>query len=158
MTKTASNEAANTRVDSLKQYIKDIESGKIEFTTERVELEKQVKDLKGDLQTAKDIRKNENKDFVAAETEMKQAVAALKEAIKTIDDATKGSLAQTGNYLGMLSTRHSVQKALSLGRGLLDAADEKYLDQILIDDVPKADWKKLNRKATFKMKYKKGSG
>jgi len=157
-TKTASNEAANSRIDTLKTYIKDIEAGKIEFTTERVDLEKQVKGLKDDLQQAKDLRESDNKDFIAAEKEMKMAIAALKEAIKTIDDATKGSLTQTRSYVGMLSTRHSVQKVMALGRGLLDAADMKYLDQILNDDVPKADWKKLNRKATFKMKYKKGSG
>jgi len=34
----------------------------------------------------------------------------------------------------------------------------KYLNALLNDDVPKADWKKLNRKATFKMKYKRRSG
>merc|ERR1719223_432641 len=86
------------------------------------------------------------------------AVAALKEAIKTIDDATKGSFTQKRSYMGMLAMRHNVQKAMTLGRALLDDKDVKYLNQLLSDDVPKPDWKKLNRKATFKMKYKKGSG
>lgn len=157
-TKTASNEAANTRIDGQKAYIKDIEAGKIEFTTERKDLEKQIAGLTDDLKVAKDMRESENKDFQAAEKEMKMAIAALKEAIKTINDATKGSFAQKRNYMGMLATRHSLQKAMSLGRALLDDADVKYLDQLLNGQVPKPDWKKLNRKATFKMKYKKGSG
>lgn len=157
-TKTASNEAANSRIDEQKTYIKDVDAGRITFTTEKVDLEKQIAGLTDDLKQAKDMRENENKDFVAAEKEMKMAVAALKEAIKTIDDATKGSFAQKRSYASMLTMRHSLQKAMSLGRALLADSDVKYLDQLLSDDVPKPDWKKLNRKATFKMKYKKGSG
>jgi peptidoglycan hydrolase CwlO-like protein len=157
-TKTASNEAAKSRIESQKQYIKDVDAGLHTFTTERTDLEKQHEELTADLSQAKTIRENEKKDFEAAEIEMKAAIAALKEATGTIEDATKGSLAQTRSYMGMLSTRHSIQKAMSLGRGLLNTADVKYLDNLLNDDVPKADWKKLNRKATFKMKYKKRSG
>lgn len=157
-TKTASNEAANSRIDEQKTYIKDVDAGRITFTTEKVDLEKQIAGLTDDLKQAKDMRENENKDFVAAEKEMKMAVAALKEAVKTIDDATKGSFAQKRSYASMLTMRHSLQKAMSLGRALLADSDVKYLDQLLSDDVPKPDWKKLNRKATFKMKYKKGSG
>jgi len=157
-TKTASNEAAKSRIDSLKNYIKDVDAGKIEFTTERKDLEKNVADLTKDLATAKSMRENEKKDFVAAESEMKMAVAALGKATKTIADATKGALVQKRSYLGMLALRHNVQKAMALGRGLLDKADMLYLDQLANDGVPKPDWKKLNRKATFKKKYTKRSG
>jgi len=156
-TKEASNDAAGTRVDSLKSYIADIEAGKIEFTTERQDLEKQIAGLTKDLEAAKTMRDNEHKDFLAAETEMKQAVSALDNAIKTIDAGTKGSLAQKRSYIDMLSTRHSIQKTMAFTRGLLDASDQKYLEQLLIDGEPK-DWKKLNRKATFKNKYKASSG
>jgi len=157
-TKTASNEAANSRIGNLNTYIADVEAGKITFTSENKDLGKQIAGLTDDLAQAETMRKTENKDFVAAKREMEMAVAALKEAVKTIDEATKGSFAQKRGYLGMLSTRHSVQKALVLGRALLDDTEVKYLEQLMSDDVPKADWKKLNRKATFKMKYKKGSG
>merc|ERR1712185_595296 len=33
-----------------------------------------------------------------------------------------------------------------------------FLQRLLSGEVPKADWKKLNRKSTFKMKYKARSG
>lgn len=158
-TKTASNEAATSRVDSLKTYIKDIEAGKIEFTTERQDLEKQVAGLSKDLETAKTMREAEKKDFEAAEAEMKQAITALDGAITTIEDGTKGSLAQTRSYVDMLDTRHSIQKAMAFASGLLDSDDTKYLQQVLNGEAPKdKDWKKLNRKATFKMKYAKSSG
>jgi len=157
-TKTASNDAAASRIDSMKTYIKDIDAGRIEFTTERQDLEKQVASLKKELEQAKAMRDQENKDFLAAETEMKQGVAALKSAIKTIEDGTKGSLAQTRSYIDMLSTRHSLQKSMAFARGFLGADDQKLLEQFITDDTPKPDWKKLNKKADHKMKYQKSSG
>jgi len=157
ITKTASNEAAGTRIDSLKTYIADIDAGRITFTTEEVDLQKQVADLKHDLESAKAMREAEEKDFKAAEAEMKQAVAALDSAITTMEDGTKGSLVQQRTYLGMLNTRRSLQKTIAFTHGLLDASEQKYLQQLLSDDEPK-DWKKLNRKATFKNKYKNSSG
>lgn len=159
VTKEASNAAAEGRIKELKAYIADIDAGKIEFTTERVDLEKQIKNLKEDLQIAKETRKNEHEDFVAAKSEMEMAIKALKKAIETINEATEGSFVQKPqDYAGLLATRHSLQKAVSLSRDLLDNADLLYLERLLNGDVPDVDWKKLNRKATFKMKYKKRSG
>jgi chromosome segregation ATPase len=156
-TKTASNDAANSRIDSQKTYIKDIEAGRIEFTTERVDLEKQIAGLTKDLEAAKTMRESEKKDFEAAETEMKQAISALDGAIKTIEEGTKGSLVQKKSYMDMLSTRHEIQKAIAFASGLLDSDEQKDLHQLLNGDEPK-DWKKLNKKATHKMKYTKSSG
>jgi len=41
-----------------------------------------------------------------------------------------------------------------LGHKVLTKADAFFLQKLLSGEVPKADWKKLNRKATFKMAYK----
>lgn len=157
-TKTASNDAAGSRVDSLKSYIADIEAGKIEFTTERVDLEKQINGLEKDLETAKTMRDNENKDYLAAKEEMEQAVAALDSAIKKIEEGT--ALAQTRSYSSMLSTRHSLQKSMVFARAFLDPVDQKVLQdfQQFLQDPNNPDWKKLNKKADFKMKYKASSG
>jgi len=43
--KTASNAAAKDRIESLEAYIDDIESGRIEFSSERTDLEAQIEDL-----------------------------------------------------------------------------------------------------------------
>merc|ERR1719454_631972 len=47
-----------------------------------------------------------------------------------------------------------ISRALQLGKKALSESDARFLEQVLHGDVQKPDWKKLNRKATFKMKYK----
>merc|ERR1719440_2347218 len=48
----------------------------------------------------------------------------------------------------------SLKHAVELGERFLGKADATFLKRILLGDVPTVDWKKLNRKATFKMSYK----
>jgi len=54
----------------------------------------------------------------------------------------------------------SLQTALTLGSKYLKPGDALFLQRLLSGDVevPQKDWKKLNRKADFKMKYKARSG
>merc|ERR1719379_1931657 len=66
--KTNSNDAAQSRIDELKSYIEDVESGEIEFTTERVDLEKAIKEYTRNMDNAKAIREKEKEDFEAAKT------------------------------------------------------------------------------------------
>merc|ERR1719440_2298546 len=47
-----------------------------------------------------------------------------------------------------------LKKAVEFGERFLAKADATFLKRMLLGDVPKVDWKKLNRKATFKMAYK----
>merc|ERR1719152_653055 len=47
-----------------------------------------------------------------------------------------------------------LRHAVDLGDRFLQKADSTFLRRVLLGEVPKADWKKLNRKATFKMAYK----
>merc|ERR1719217_1252192 len=48
----------------------------------------------------------------------------------------------------------ALKQAAELGERFLAKADAMFLKRVLLGDVPKVDWKKLNRKATFKMSYK----
>merc|ERR1719281_1358004 len=52
----------------------------------------------------------------------------------------------------------ALQRALQMGKRYLARGDAAFLERLLSGDVPNVDWKKLNRKATFKMKYKARSG
>jgi len=52
----------------------------------------------------------------------------------------------------------SLQRAVELGKNYLSKGDAVFLEKVLSGEVPEYDWKKLNRKATFKMKYKARSG
>jgi len=163
-TKTASNSAAESRIDMMKQYLADIDAGRVEFTSERQDLEKEIEELTADLEVARQMRTQENKDFEVAEDEMKKAVSALTSAVDVLNKATKNS---TGSLLSVTVKTSasqgfaeraregaSLNHALELGQKFLSKGDAFFLRRLLTGEVPKADWKKLNRKATFKMKYK----
>merc|ERR1719443_1068752 len=52
----------------------------------------------------------------------------------------------------------ALQRAVEMGKRYLSKGDALFLERVLSAEVPEVDWKKLNRKATFKMKYKARSG
>lgn len=95
---------------------------------------------------------------------MNKAINALGAAIKVLDEATKD--AKKGTFLqrdqallsegftARLADAAALQRAIELGRRSLSSGDAVFLRRLLTGDVPKPDWKKLNRKATFKKKYK----
>merc|ERR1719272_1356720 len=166
--KTASNAAATARIDELETYIADLDSGRIELTSERTDLEKDIAELMADMESATALRKKENADFLEAEDEMQKAVKALKSAIATLDKATKDhkdgvllavraslkGASANGGLAELARHQASLKSAVELGERFLAKADATFLKRILLGDVPKVDWKKLNRKATFKMAYK----
>merc|ERR1719399_2682088 len=147
--KKASNAEAKDRIESLTAYIDDIKSGRIEFTSERKDLEAEIEKLNSEIETATDMRKKENEDFLAAKDEMEKAIAALEKAVDVLGSAT------ADHKEGVLtSVGFDLRRAVELGSNFLSEQDTRFLEQVLDGQVPKADWKKLNRKATFKMKYK----
>merc|ERR1719174_2769253 len=99
---------------------------------------------------------------------MKQAIAALKSAIDTLDEATKDhkegvllavrarlqGASKNGGMAELAMHQAALKQAVELGDRFLEKADATFLKRVLLGDVPKVDWKKLNRKATFKMAYK----
>jgi len=164
-TKTATNGEAQARVDELNAYIADLDSGRIELTTERVDLEKEIKSLNQELESLEAQRKQEKEDFEAAKEEMELTIEALGEAIDVMTKATGGGgdLLQVKAGLGegfsdRVKAANMLQKATELGEKFLSKGDALFLTRVLGGEVPKADWKKLNRKADFKMAYKHRSG
>jgi len=166
--KTASNSAAAARINELETYIADLDAGRIELTSERADLEKDIAELMSDMETATAMRKKENEDFLDAEKEMNQAITALQSAIDTLDEATKDhkkgvllavrarlqGAAENGGMAKLAERQASLKQAVALGERFFGKADATFLKRILLVDVPNVDWKKLNRKATFKMAYK----
>jgi len=162
-TKTASNQAATSRIDELEQYLDDLENGRIELTTERVDLEKELEGLNNDIESAEALRKQENDDFLEAQDEMQKAIAALEKATQVLREATEGHA--VGTFLSIGAQLHetaemraaeaaSLSHAVELGERFLSKGDALFLKRMLSGEVPVVDWKKLNRKAVFKMKYK----
>merc|ERR1719311_1926226 len=148
-TKKASNAEAKDRIEALTAYIDDIKSGRVEFTSERKDLEAEIEKLNTEIETATDMRKKENEDFLAAKDEMEKAIAALEKAVDVLGSAT------ADHKEGVLtSVGFDLRRAVQLGSNFLSEQDSRFLEQVLDGQVPDVDWKKLNRKATFKMKYK----
>merc|ERR1719311_1665056 len=148
-TKKQSNAEAKDRIEQLTAYIDDIKSGRVEFTSERKDLEAEIEKLNTEIETATDMRKKENEDFLAAKDEMEKAIAALEKAVDVLGTAT------ADHKEGVLtSVGFDLRRAVELGSNFLSEQDTRFLEQVLDGQVPNVDWKKLNRKATFKMKYK----
>jgi len=148
-TKKASNEKAKDRIEALNAYIDDIKSGRVEFTSERKDLETEIEKLNTEIESSNAMRNKEHEDFLAAKDEMEKAIAALEGAVETLGSATEE------HKEGVLtSVGFDLRRAVDLGKNFLSEQDTRFLERTLDGDVPKADWKKLNRKATFKMAYK----
>jgi len=165
--KTKSNAAAQARIDELEAYLDDVKSGKVEFTTEREDLEAQIAELNAKIKLLVDTRASEKKDYEAAQAEMKEAIAALEKALEVMREGTaftqRGSLLSIRAELGESSEQHAADStaldhAVALATRYLSKGDAVFLQRVLLGEVPKADWKKLNRKATFKAKYHARSG
>merc|ERR1719331_689248 len=118
---------------------------RIELTSERSELEAEIKGLEKTIEEETTMRDKEHEDFLAAKDEMDKAIAALKSAIDVLAEGTAPAA-----LVGKL------KKVMRVGQGFLAKNDLSELHKIL--DVPTADWKKLNREATFKKKYEARSG
>merc|ERR1719159_1347618 len=154
-TKKASNSAAADRIESLTAYIDDVKSGRVEFTSERKDLEEEIAKLQSDIEASTAMRAKENEDFLAAKDEMEKAIAALEKAVEVLGSTTEDM--KTGV---LIEYGFDLKRALSLAKSGMAEQDVKYLEQVLDGQMPKTaegedvDWKKLNREAVFKMKYK----
>jgi len=166
--KTESNSVSQDRVGTLTTYIADIEAGRIEFTTERVDLEKELEQVNADLEASAQLRNQENGNYLAAKDEMDKGIAALDEAKNVLGAATVNStgslLAIKGKMTAGFAARSAAAArlalAVELGKKVLTKGDSLFLRRLLsggLDD-PNPDWKKLNRKAGFKMSYEARSG
>merc|ERR1719172_42947 len=109
--KTKSNAAAQARIDELEAYLDDVKSGRVEFTTEREDLEAQIAELNAKIKLLVDTRASEKKDYEAAQAEMKEAIAALEKALEVMREGTaftqRGSLLSIRAELGESSEQHA---------------------------------------------------
>jgi chromosome segregation ATPase len=163
MQKTDSNEVASKEIAELEQYIADLDAGRIELTTERVDLEKEIAETTQTIEIATDQRNKENADYENAVAEMTQAIDALDKAVEVLKTATEGHeqgvlteiKTEAGHRAEAEAKETAVMKhAVELSQRFLSKGDALFMRRLLTGEVPEWDWKKLNRKATFKMSYK----
>ena len=97
--KQESNSKGQARVDELTTYIADIDAGRIEFTSERTDLEKELEELNSDMEAASELRAKESKDFEEARDEMDKAITAIDGALTVLRETTADH--KTGTLLAM---------------------------------------------------------
>ena len=88
---------------------------------------------------------------VKTKSEKDQAEFDLSNAEKMLEGVSE-ELAKAGGNAS--PGKGGLQPAVELGERFLGKGDALFSRRVLTGEVPKADWKKLNRKATFKMTYK----
>merc|ERR550514_1227134 len=124
----------------------------------------EIKNLNQDIKTAEAMREKEHEDYVAAKDEMTKGIAALEKAIEVLADGTAGSSLLTmrshlnEGFAAREADGAALRQAIDFGKKFLTKGDALFLERVLTGQVPEVDWKKLNRKAAFKMKYKARSG
>jgi len=143
--KKAGISEAEEHIGALQSYIDDIESGRIEFSTEGADATKDVQELSDEIEKAAAIRKKEKEDFEAAQEELQASIDALKKAEKEMKE---------GAPVELLSS----SKMLKMGQAVLSAADAKLLEQAMEADPKSPDYKKLNKEKKFNKKFKVRSG
>mmetsp|Transcript_62697 Transcript_62697/g.178021 ORF Transcript_62697/g.178021 Transcript_62697/m.178021 type:complete len:619 (-) Transcript_62697:6-1862(-) len=84
---------------------------------------------------------------------MENAVAALEDAIRVLEDSLSGSSLAQEKATELVNVKRSFQKVIELGRLYLSQADVQLLERASRGGAPDWEWRKLNRQATFKMKY-----
>merc|ERR1719247_3407063 len=82
----------------------------------------------------------------------------MSEATEGHEEGVLVQLDQREGFAARTEDAKMLEKAVNLGEQFLTKGDAVFLRRVLTGDVPDVDWKKLNRKATFKMKYKMRSG
>eukprot|EP00397_Hematodinium_sp_SG-2012_P010669 GEMP01010792.1.p1 GENE.GEMP01010792.1~~GEMP01010792.1.p1 ORF type:complete len:658 (+),score=219.85 GEMP01010792.1:245-2218(+) len=107
--KTEAIEAANLRITNLQAYVDDIENGRIEFTTQREDLEREIASLTSRLEKESAMRAESQKTFEAAEKEMQDAVTALTSALGTLAKGTSGDFMSVNFDLSRLLMNEAVR-------------------------------------------------
>jgi hypothetical protein len=151
--KSASIASNEERIAELTAYIDDLDSGRIELTSERSDLETEIKALEKTVAEATAMRTKENGDFLAAKDQLDKAIAALEGAVATMEAGTNETNRST-TALTAFATK--LKKAVRVGEGFLSKHDTTELLKAL--DVPDVDYEKLNRDAGFKQQYEHRSG
>lgn len=167
--KKASNADARARISELETFIDDVENGRVDFTSDRGDREKELAAIIATLEKAKDVREQENADFLAAKDEMTKAITALDSAIGTLDKATKGSFLARKAHMkhsqahpdmaSLLAERLEAKQAVQLASTQLNSADLHFLQRALeVQPAGGKDWETLNKGQKYAKKYTKRSG
>ena len=116
---------------------------------ERVDLEKDVKNMFQELVAMESQQNKEKEDFEEAKEEMDQAIAAVEKAVKLLGEATKdhkeGRLLQakvglSEGFAERTAEAQALQHAVELGECFLGKGDALCLRRVQTGEVPEGNF------------------
>lgn len=129
--KTAAVEKANQRMSSLQTYISDVEAGKVTFTADKDNLEKELKAIRSELSNITAERKEEHKRYELNKDDMEKAINGLKEVITKLGATSlkKASLMSLrgGDAVARRADAKNLQKGLEVSEQYLSKSKRQYL-------------------------------
>jgi len=133
---TKSIQDAEARIKYLTDYVADVTGGKITFTMNKDDLEKEFASIHADLLNTTEKRTEENGQFTQTKANEEEAIGGLEAATQIIQKA-----APTGSMLlslrgartakSRMQQAKSLQKALDLGDQYLSKANAVFLRRII---------------------------
>ena len=129
--KTAAVEKANQRMSSLQTYISDVEAGKVTFTADKDNLEKELTAIRTELSNITAERKEEHKQYELNKDDMEKAINGLKEVITKLQATSlkKAALVSLrgGDAVARRADAKNLQKGLAVSDQYLSKSKRQYL-------------------------------
>ena len=141
--RTAAVEKANQRMSSLQTYISDVEAGKVTFTADKDNLEKELKAIRSELSNITAERKEEHKRNELNKDDMEKAINGLKEVITKLGATSlkKASLMSLrgGDAVARRADAKTLQKGLEVSEQYLSKSRRQYLHRFVEGTVLATD-------------------
>jgi len=134
--KAKSIESSATEIAQLAAEIGELEASNGKLSTENAVLEMAIGDNERARTTAQTLRDKENDDFVADETDMKNAIDSLDQAVDTLsaigaDQTAKASLTSLKGSVNKIRLSDDAKAALKAASMLLSVKQRRTVDAFL---------------------------
>ena len=135
--KTTAVEKANQRMSSLQTYISDVEAGKITFTADKDNLEKELAGIRSELANITTERTEEHKKYEMNKEDMEKAIAGLKEVITSLEATSlnpkKAMLISLrgGDAVARRAHANSLKEGLAVSDKYLSKSKRQFLHRFL---------------------------
>eukprot|EP00933_Yihiella_yeosuensis_P066036 TRINITY_DN700_c0_g1_i1.p1 TRINITY_DN700_c0_g1~~TRINITY_DN700_c0_g1_i1.p1 ORF type:complete len:698 (+),score=237.97 TRINITY_DN700_c0_g1_i1:91-2184(+) len=134
--KTKAVADAKERIEYLESYIKDIDSGKVWFTSEKEEIEKEIKAVENTIDENHDTREKDHEHFVEEQEATEDGIEGLNVGVEALKASAASSLISLRGSAtagaGMRVKRDlKLQSAMKLGKQHLSRADFAFMRAVL---------------------------
>ena len=136
--KTKAVAEATERIEYLENYIKDIESGAVWFTSEKEEIEAEIEAVNNTINSNAENRTDEHKDFLKEAEATEDGIEGLDVGVQALMDASAPSLISlrgSATASDRLRTDSKLKTGLKMAQKYLSKADFTFMRSILTGHV-----------------------